>query len=118
MIYKETGTIKVLNEEQSGTSRTGNAWISREVVVETRDENIVTDLHFKAFGRECEELRNAAVGDTVQFSYKPQSREYNGRWYDEFRLFSLSVIRPEKKAKPAPKAEPEPANDDFGDLPF
>ena len=117
MIYTEKGTIKVLNEEQSGTSRTGNAWVSREVVVETVDENILTCLHFKAFGRECEDLRNAKVGDKVEVRYKPQSREYNGRWYDEFRLFGIKVQEPEAKQASKAKPEPEPVNS-FDDLPF
>jgi len=109
MIIKETGTIKVLNAEQSGTSKAGTPWTSREMVIEVRDEGFINHLHFKVFGRDCDELRNASVGDTVEVRYKPQSREFNGRWYDEHRVYGLTLQT---------KETPVSIEDNKGDLPF
>lgn len=109
MIIKEQGTIIRIMDVQSGTSKAGNAWQAREFVIEVRDQNIVTSLHFKAFGQDVDKLVNASVGDTVEVSYKPQSREYNGRWYDEFRVYGITNIT--KDSAPA-----QIANDD--DLPL
>ena len=89
MIIKEKGTIKVLMEEQTGTSKAGNAWQSREFVIEVSEAGYTNSVHFKAFGRDVDDLRSASVGDEVEVSYKPQAREYNGRWYDENRLYGI-----------------------------
>lgn len=92
MMTKEQGTVKVLFDKTSGVSKAGNNWTAREFVIETRDGDFLTDLHFKAFGREVDALEGVRVGDTIEVTYKPASREYNGRWYDELRLFHVSVL--------------------------
>lgn len=99
MIIKEKGTIVKLMDEQSGTSKAGNAWASREFVIEVNDEGFKNFVHFKAFGKEVPDLQDMKEGDLVEVSYKPQSREFNGRWYDEHRLFSVKPLREEKPQK-------------------
>lgn len=99
MIIKEKGTIVKLMDEQSGTSKAGNVWTVREFVVEVNDEGFKNFVHFRALGREVEELKGMKEGDLVEVSYKPQSREFNGRWYDEHRLFSVKPLREEKPQK-------------------
>lgn len=118
MIIKEKGTIKVLMEEQTGTSKAGNAWQSREFVIEVREENFITPVHFKAFGRDVDDLRSASVGDEVEVSYKPQAREYNGKWYDENRLYGIRNLTKNgaPKTAAAPKVENSKLIDD--DIPF
>ena len=115
MIIKEKGTIKVLMEEQTGTSKAGNAWQSREFVIEVSEAGYTNSVHFKAFGRDVDDLRSASVGDEVEVSYKPQAREYNGRWYDENKLYGVTKVTRGKTANPQPVD-----NDDDGkdDLPF
>ena len=99
MIIKEKGTIVKLMDEQSGTSKAGNAWTSREFVIEVNNEAVKNFVHFKAFGRELSDLQSMKEGDLVEVSYKPQSREFNGRWYDEHRLFDVKPLREEKPQK-------------------
>lgn len=99
MIIKEKGTIVKLMDEQSGTSKAGNAWTSREFVIEVNDEGFKNFVHFKAFGKEVPDLQDMKEGDLVEVSYKPQSREFNGRWYDEHRLFGVKPLREVKPQK-------------------
>lgn len=110
MIIKEKGTIVKLMDEQSGTSKAGNVWTVREFVVEVNDEGFKNFVHFRALGREVEELKGMKEGDLVEVSYKPQSREFNGRWYDEHRLFA---VKPLRDVKPQ-----EVKEDEEHDLPF
>ena len=114
MLIKEKGTIKVLMDEQKGVGKTGNEWTAREFVIEVSDDGYTSAVHFKAFNRDADALRDAKIGDTVEGTYKPTAREYNGRWYDENRLLGVNNVT----ATSAPaKADPQPkAIDD--DLPF
>ena len=117
MIIKEKGTIKVLMEEQTGTSKAGNAWQSREFVIEVSEAGYTNSVHFKAFGRDVDDLRSASVGDEVEVSYKPQAREYNGRWYDENRLYGIRNLTKNGAPKAAAlKVEDSKLIDD--DIPF
>jgi hypothetical protein len=116
MMTKESGTIKVLFDKTSGVSKAGNNWTAREFVLETRDGDFLTDLHFKAFGRDVDALEGAKVGDTIEVTYKPASREYNGRWYDELRLFG--VVNMSATSAPAMKAEAPAEIPVDDDIPF
>lgn len=112
MIIEDIGTLKVLFNETTGVSKAGNNWTAREFVVETRDGGFVTDLHFKTFSAEhISALREAKVGDPVQVRYKPAAREYNGRWYDELRLFHVSVLTRDDVA--TGKLAPDTGDDDL-----
>lgn len=111
MLVKEKGFIRVLKEEEYGTSKSGNGFTTRELVVEAKDGDYMTTLHFRAFGRSVDDLKNLHQGDEVEVTYKPQSHEYNGRWYDELRLFGVVSLK-----KETPKEEP--VEDTKGDLPF
>ena len=113
MIIREKGTIVKLMDEQSGTSKAGNAWTSREFVIEVDNEAVKNFVRFKAFGRELSDLQSMKEGDLVEVSYKPQSREFNGRWYDEHRLFG---VKPLRDMKPQEVEEEEEEGKD--DLPF
>lgn len=114
MLIKEKGTIKILMDEQKGVSKTGNEWTAREFVIEVTDDGYTNAVHFKAFNREADAMRGAKVGDTIEVTYKPASREYNGRWYDELRLFG--VVNMSATSAPAVKAEAPadvPVDDDI-----
>ena len=118
MIIKEQGTITHLMEEQTGTSKAGNAWQAREFVIEVSEAGYTNSVHFKAFGRDVDDLRSASIGDKVEVSYKPQAREYNGRWYDENKLYGIRNLTKNSapKAAAAPKVEGSKLIDD--DIPF
>ena len=115
MVIREKGIITHLMPEVSGTSKAGNAYTLREFVIEVNDEGYRNPLHFKALGSAVGELAEAVEGDTVEVSYKPTAREYNGRWYDENRLLHVNVIRQPAVNAPAQAPVQEPVDPD---LPF
>lgn len=112
MLVKEKGKIVELMDEQTGTAKSGNTWTSREFVVEVNDEGYVNNVHFKAFGREVDDLKGFKVGDVIDVTYKPMSREYNGRWYDEHKLYRVALVETTVNAPVAGK------EDEGHDLPF
>ena len=62
-----------------------------------------------------------AVGDKVKVSFNLSSREFNGRWYTDVRVWRMEPVhgQPVQAAPPMPEP-PMPAYDDspIADLPF
>ncbi|MCI9607554.1 MAG: DUF3127 domain-containing protein [Muribaculaceae bacterium] len=77
------GKIIVALPEQSGTSKSGNAWKKKEYVLETQ-ETYPKKVHFDFFGERAEQYP-LSVGDDITLSFDIESREYNGRWYTSIR---------------------------------
>ena len=111
MIYTEKGKLLHLYDEEKRKSKAGNDYPFRAFVVETQDQGFTEHLYFEVIGQDVEETWKLQEGDPVEFSYKPQSREYNGRWYVRLRLFDIKKIEA-KKAQTTQKME------EYGDLPF
>lgn len=94
------GHIKQLMDEQTGTSKAGREWTSREFVLEVNDEGFVYTVPFKAFGRDVDSLKDCQVGDALAVDFRPGGREYGGKWYTDI---VIRGIHAEHKA-PAPAA--------------
>ena len=77
------GKIIVALPEQSGVSKTGNAWKKREYVLETM-ETYPRKVHFDFFGERADQYP-LSVGDVITLSFDIESREYNGPWYTGIR---------------------------------
>lgn len=112
MIIKEKGTITHLMDEVYGTSKAGNPYTVREFVIEINEAGYTNSVHFKAVGSTVKDLEDLNVGDPVEVTYKPISREHNGRWYDEHRLFGVQALKQPEQPKPQPEEE------ESNDLPF
>ena len=120
-----TGKIIVALPEMSGTSKTGNAWKKREYVLETQDQ-FPKKVHFDFFGERADQYPLSVV-DTIKLSFDIESREYNGRWYNDIRAWrvvpaqSVAPVAPTvapaapEAVIPAPVAAPAAPEDD---LPF
>ena len=106
------GTIKYLMDEQSGTSKAGRDWYSREFVLECNEEGFINQIPLKAFGVNAHQLDTAKVGDKITVDFRLGGREYNGRWYLDV---NVRDIRPEYTAPAEAKKEPEEVEND---LPF
>ena len=88
---------------QSGTSARGT-WSKQDFVLEYPDGNFTAQACFTAFGDDkVAELGKFAEGDTVRVSFNLRAREYNGRWYNDLRVWRLA---PAGQAAPAPAAAP------------
>ena len=115
----------------SGQSARG-AWVKQDFIIEYQDGNYPAEVCFTAFGNDkVAELDRYQVGDTVNVSVNLRAREFNGRWYNDLRVWRVSPagksdapVQPVSREDipvqaPAPSIEDMPAEDDgSNDLPF
>lgn len=93
---------------QSGTSARGG-WSKQEFVVEYQDGNFPTSVVFNVWGADkVQDLQRYQVGDMVKVSFRPSSREFNGRWYTDLRAWRIS---------PAGAPAAAPAGPSYDDIP-
>ncbi len=110
-----TGKLIAAMPTQSGVSaRTGNAWMSREYVIEVPGQ-YPKKCCFKVFGEDRLKQFNLRKDETVTVQFDIDAHEYNGRWFNEIQAYN--VLRPQQAA-PAPQqqvAAPAPTPQDAGD---
>ena len=90
------GKISVVMPAASGISQsTGNPWMSQEYVMEyfwfpnqTNPSNIV----IRAFGEDRIKQFNLQLNDEVRVRFHIEAHEYNGRWFNEIRIDSVTFI--------------------------
>lgn len=125
------GKISLKLPVQSGQSARG-LWERQDFVLEYQDGNFPTSVCFTAWGSDkVKDLGAFQVGDAVKVAFNIRGREYNGKWYNDLRVWRISAATPQTaapaqpvQAAPAPMA-PTPGLDDLpayepagDDLPF
>lgn len=83
------GKIIQVLPQQSGVSKSGNAWKKQEYVLETLD-SYPKKVKFDFFGDKVDQFP-LEIGNTVTISYDIESREFNGRWYTEIHAYKAEV---------------------------
>lgn len=135
------GKIKQKLAKFTGQGSKG-PWTKQDFILEYQDGNFPAEICFTAFGNDkVADLDKYQVGDEVRVSFNLRAREYNGRWYNDVRVWRISSASqetpvqshaPRKAYAPAqaqaPSVEtsaPAPTIDDMptedpngGDLPF
>lgn len=125
------GKISLKQAVQSGQSARG-PWAKQDFILEYMDGNFPSSVCFTAWGDDkVNDLARFQVGDRVKVSFNIKGREYNGRWYNDLRIWKITSAdapaqapqgvsygaRPEEA--PAPTFEDIPAADGTEeDLPF
>lgn len=84
---------------QSGTSKAGNPWKKREMVLETGG-NYPQKVKFHIFGDRVDSL-NLEVGKDYSLSFDLSSREFNGRWYTDVSVFAAREANASQGGAPA-----------------
>ena len=82
------GKIAQKQPVQSGNSARGG-WSKQEFVVEYMDGNFPSSAAFTAWDDKVKELARFQVGDAVKVSFAIKGREYNGRWYNDLRIWRI-----------------------------
>ena len=118
------GRIKQKLSRQSGQSARG-AWEKQEFILEYQDGNYPADVMVTAFGSDkVADLDRYQVGDAVKVSFNLRAREYNGRCYNDVRLWKIAPAgqnaaqQPPVQQAPAPTLDDMPADIPENDLPF
>ena len=105
-----TGKLIAALPTQSGVSqRTGNAWMSREYVIEVPGQ-YPKKFCFKVFGEDRLKQFNLRKDETVTVQFDIDAHEYNGRWFNEIQAYN--VFRPQQQ-QAAPAPQPAPATNPF-----
>lgn len=121
-----TGKVIAVMEARSGSSsKTGNAWMVQEYVIEVPGQ-FPKRCMFTVFGEDRIKQFNIQAGEDLTVQFDIDAREYNGRWYNDIRAYNviksqLSVQSSEKAADPGEPPFPplgESTTNDGGDLPF
>lgn len=77
--------ILVGSIERGVATRTGNAWASQEIVIETQERFPIKQC-WRIFGEEKISAAAIREGELVTMVGYPESHEYNGSWYTELRV--------------------------------
>ncbi|MBO7593179.1 MAG: DUF3127 domain-containing protein [Bacteroidaceae bacterium] len=129
--------IKVLDQRGGVSSRTGNPWKMQDFVIEETMGQFPKRMVFNVFGEENLNRFNIQEGQELTVSFDINAREYNGRWYNDVRVWNVVAAAPAQPvvtdqpaaqpAAPFPPAEQastpaqnafEAAPDESSDLPF
>ena len=121
MALELEGKIARKMNVQSGTTARG-AWSKQEFVFEYQEGNFPSQVCMHVWGDDkVRELDKYQVGDKVKVSFNLGSREFNGRWYTDVRVWRMEPVnaQPVQAAPPMPEP-PMPIDDDLpiADLPF
>lgn len=82
------GMISAVMPPQTGTSQSGNQWISQEFVLDYfwwPNQTTASKVVLRLFGEDRVKGANLNVGEEVNVRYHIEAREYQGRWYNEVR---------------------------------
>ena len=85
---------KILNKLTviNGSSARG-PWAKQDFIVEYQGGQYAEKACLQVFGNDrVKELENFQVGDKVKVSLKIQAREYNGKWYNDIRVWKITRI--------------------------
>lgn len=112
---KVKGKVHFIGPKVEGTSRMGMAWARQSIVIETEG---LTRIALEARDTCIDTIAQLHLGDAVEAEYYVSAREWQGKWYNNVNLVSLTVTQAAPAPAPAPAFEPAPADNPEQDLPF
>lgn len=118
-----TGRIIQILPEQSGQGKNGT-WKKQEFVIETNDQ-YPKKVCMSAWGDKIDQF-GLAENKEITASINIESREYNGRWYTDVRVWKVSDVNAASASSTGSAPVPPPMEEDAliseeedtDDLPF
>ena len=118
MSYDITGKVVYILPEQSGTGKNGQ-WVKQDFVIETQ-EQYSKKVCFSAWGDKASLVKSLSIGNLINISFNVESREYNGKWYSDLKVWKIN--KGQEAAQQIPESfdvlEPINPDDASNDLPF
>lgn len=74
---------------QSGTGKNGN-WQKQDFVIETQDQ-YPKKVCFSAWADKADAVKAVSIGSNVKVAFNAESREFNGKWYTDLRIWKLET---------------------------
>ncbi len=127
-----TGKVVRLGNLTEGTSARG-PWRKQELIIET-EEQYPRTVCLICWTNQIDEIQKFAPGQTIKAQIEISSREFNGKWYTDVRVWRFDPVGAPAAPAPAqsaqqpmmhqtPPAAPAqeyyaPSEDSVDDLPF
>lgn len=101
-----TGKVVRLGGLTEGTSARG-PWRKQDLIIET-DEQYPKTVCLTCWTNQIDEIQNMVPGQLIKAQIDISSREFNGKWYTDVRVWRFE--NPTASAQPAPAyaAAPQP----------
>ena len=96
--------IKALEPRTGVSSRTGNPWKMQDFVIEETMAQFPKRMVFNVFGEDNLNRFNIQEGQELTVSFDINAREYNGRWYNDVRVWNVIAA-----SQPQPGVGMQPA---------
>jgi len=84
-----TGNIKLIQNTEKGTSKSGKEWSKRQIVV-TTTEQYPQDIAIDFMGEKILQINNFQVGNPVSVSINIRGNEYNGKYYNSINGWKIA----------------------------
>jgi hypothetical protein len=125
MALEISGKVMLILPEQTGTGKNGQ-WSKQDFVIET-EEQYPRKVCFSAWGEKTALVKSLQKDAAVKVSFNVESREFNGKWYTDLRIWKVetgersngpaaAVGYPDAGLEPLLPGEPEDTGEN--DLPF
>ena len=85
-----TGKVVRLGTLTEGTSARG-PWRKQELIIET-EEQYPKQICLICWTNQIEEIQHFAPGQTIKAQIDIQSREFNGKWYTDVRVWRFDPV--------------------------
>jgi hypothetical protein len=82
-----TGTVVQINPEAGGVGKSGAAWRKQEIIIEIPGQ-YPKRVCVTVWGDKIDKFA-LRQGEQVNVSFDLESREYNGRWYTEVKVYNV-----------------------------
>ena len=83
-----TGKVIAVLDKRSGTSKSGNAWVTQEYVIETA-EQYPKKCCFSLFGEEKIAACNIQIGETITAHIDIDARQWESRWFNSISAWKI-----------------------------
>ena len=97
-----TGKVVRLGALTEGTSARG-PWRKQDLIIET-EEQFPKTVCLTCWTNQIDEIQKFAPGQTIKAQIDLSSREFNGKWYTDVRVWRFEPVG----ATTAPTAAPQP----------
>ena len=98
-----TGKVVRLGNLTEGTSARG-PWRKQELIIET-EEQYPRTVCLICWTNQIDEIQKFAPGQTIKAQIEISSREFNGKWYTDVRVWRFDPVGAQPAAAPA--AQPQ-----------
>lgn len=105
------GIIKAVLEERGGIAKnSGNPWKVAQYLLET-EEAYPKRMVFEVFGEDKINAMAIHEGEKMTVHFDIDSREYNGRWYNQIRAWKVERVGDAQSIAPATQQQSTPVAD-------